>query len=368
MNKVLTMRKMSRRDFLKLGAAAGLGAVVLNAARPVMAYLPQFPSSELLGRTFHTVEVKSKPNPDSQTVETLYEDSVVEWQREVIGTAPSLYSTNRKWVETPNGYLPSISLQPVKSELNTPLAELPASLEGRGMWAEITVPFVDIYLANPPARAPLLAELTDPRFYYSQIFWIDDIRTNDQGEAEYHVTERHGSYGDTFWADARAFKPITAEDVAPIRPEVTDKSILVDLYHQTVSCYEGQTEVRFCRVSTGAKYDMYGNAVDNWSTPVGDYHVINRKYLSIHMAGGSAAAGYELFGVCWTCIFATPGVAFHSTFWHNNYGEPMSHGCVNMTPEDSKFIYRWSMPEAPYNPGMVEVQGYSGTAVKVREG
>jgi lipoprotein-anchoring transpeptidase ErfK/SrfK len=162
--------------------------------------------------------------------------------------------------------------------------------------------------------------------------------------------------------------PLNSEDVAPIRPEVADKRVVVDVNHQTVSCYEGNAEVRFCRVSTGAKYDSYGNVVDNWSTPLGDYHVVNRKYLSIHMAGGSAAAGYELFGVCWTSIFATPGVAFHSTYWHNNYGEPMSHGCVNMTPEDAEFIYRWSMPEAPYDPGKIEVQGYAGTAVRVIEG
>jgi hypothetical protein len=39
-----------------------------------------------------------------------------------------------------------------------------------------------------------------------------------------------------------------------------------------------------------------------------------------------------------------------------------------MTPEDSKFIYRWTLPDAPYDPGMVDVQGYSGTAVRVVEG
>lgn len=362
------MRKISRRDFFKLSAAASVGAVLLTRRQSALAYLPEFPSSELLGRTFHSTDVKLKPNPDSETIEQLYEDSVVEWQREVIGEAPSLYSTNRKWVETPKGYIPSINLQPVKSQLNLPLTELPITGDGKGMWAEVTVPFVDLYMANPPARSPLLTEWTNPRFYYSQIFWVDDLRTNDQDETEYHVIEKHGSYGDMFWADARAFKPLTAEDVAPISPNVTDKSIIVDLLHQTVICYEGNTEVRFCRVSTGAKYDMNGNVVDNWSTPVGEYHVVNRKYLSIHMAGGSQAAGYELFGVCWTSIFATPGVAFHSTFWHNNYGEPMSHGCVNMTPEDSRFIYRWSMPEAPYEAGKIEVQGYEGTPVKVREG
>ena len=362
------MRQFSRRKFLTMGAAAGLGAAFFGFHQSARGYLPEFPSSAKLGRFFHTTDIKAKPSPDSATIETRYEDNVVEWYREVIGEAPSLYSTNRKWVETANGYVPSISVQPVKANLNTPVSELPAASEGKGFWAIVTVPYVDLQLANPPGRAPLLAEWSTPRFYYSQILWVDDLRINTQGETEYHVIERHGSYGDAFWADARAFMPLNSEDVAPIRPEVADKRVVVDVNHQTVSCYEGNAEVRFCRVSTGAKYDSYGNVVDNWSTPLGDYHVVNRKYLSIHMAGGSAAAGYELFGVCWTSIFATPGVAFHSTYWHNNYGEPMSHGCVNMTPEDAEFIYRWSMPEAPYDPGKIEVQGYAGTAVRVIEG
>jgi hypothetical protein len=51
------------------------------------------------------------------------------------------------------------------------------------------------------------------------------------------------------------------------------------------------------------------------------------------MAGGTASGGYDLPGIAWTVLFATGGVAIHSTFWHNNFGVPMSHGCVNAAPE-----------------------------------
>jgi hypothetical protein len=83
------------------------------------------------------------------------------------------------------------------------------------------------------------------------------------------------------------------------------------------------------------------------------------------MAGGSRASGYELFGVSWTSIFATGGVAIHATYWHNNYGEPMSHGCVNATPQDSKFVFLWTLPIAPYDAGKIEISGYDGTSVVV---
>ena len=368
------MQNINRRDFLKLGLL-GAGAMAFLPKPNKLFSLPgsitDFPKSARLGRVFHLAEVKSKPDPNSSTVKTLYEDDVTEWQRDLIGEAPSLYSTSRKWVETPDGYVPAIQMQPVQAILNTPLTSLPQQTSDQGFWAEVTVPYVDLTLDNPPAHAPVLKTTIEagqtPRFYYSQIFWVDGIKTDDSGNTLYHVIEKHGSLGDMFWADARGFRPLTAEDVSPINPNASDKKIVVDLTHQTVACYEGKSEILFTRVSTGAKFNSDGVAVDAWSTPVGLYNVITTKYISVHMAGGSAASGYELFGVCWTSIFATGGVALHSTFWHNNYGEPMSHGCVNMTPEDSKFIYRWSLPQSPYDLGKVEQTGYSGTNVQVTE-
>lgn len=363
------MEKINRRDFLKIGLV-GLGtlAFVPGNYGLVKRSLPDFKTGVRLGRVFHTADVKSKPSPDSSTVKTFYKDDIVEWQRDLLGDAPSLYSTNRKWVETPDGYIAAIDLQPVLANMNTPVTDLPQQASDKGMWVEVTVPYVDLNLANAPAKSPLLIE--DPtayRFYYSQVFWVSDVMVDGDGNTLYRVLEKHGSYGDEFWADARAFKQITPEDLSPISPDVQDKSIVVDVTHQTLSCFEGKREVLWSRVSTGAKFNSDGVAVDAWSTPVGDYHVVNRKFISIHMGGGSAASGYELFGVSWTCIFATGGVALHSTFWHNNYGEPMSHGCVNLNPEDAKFIYRWTMPQAPYDSGRIEQTGYAGTSVKVIE-
>jgi len=88
------------------------------------------------------------------------------------------------------------------------------------------------------------------------------------------------------------------------------------------------------------------------------------------MAGGeeSKATGYEEFAVSWTSIFATGGVAIHSTYWHNNYGEKLSHGCVNADPDVAKFVFRWTNPVVDYDPGKIEVLSYDGTNVKVREG
>lgn len=54
------------------------------------------------------------------------------------------------------------------------------------MWAEVSVPYVNLILANPPARAPWLKNRLDtglpPRFYFSQIAWVDQIRQDDNGQ------------------------------------------------------------------------------------------------------------------------------------------------------------------------------------------
>ena len=361
------MNKYSRRDILKLGLA-GLGAAVLRPQGFAKAYLPDFPIAPRLGRTFYTVDIKSKPDPESTTVKSVYNDSVLILNREVIGKTPTMYWRNRRWFETPEGFIPAISVQPVENNPAQPVSELPVYGEKPGMWTEVKVPFVDLYLDGDTPKSPTLLETTNPRFYYSQILWIDGIKQGANGETLYHVTEKHGSYGDTFWADARAFTPITPEDLTPITPEITNKYITVNLTHQTLSCFENDQEILFTRVSTGAKYNYEGKPVDEWSTPVGDFHSVSRKYISLHMAGGTSASGFEQFAVGFTSIFATGGVAIHSTYWHNNYGEMLSHGCVNVEPEISKFIYRWTMPEAPYYDGKIEVQGFSnGTNVRVSE-
>jgi lipoprotein-anchoring transpeptidase ErfK/SrfK len=66
-------------------------------------------------------------------------------------------------------------------------------------------------------------------------------------------------------------------------------------------------------------------------------------------------------------LFIGDGVAIHSTYWHNNFGEPMSRGCVNASPEDSKWIFRWTEPIVPYEPGEVTIVGSGSTRIRVIE-
>jgi hypothetical protein len=174
--------------------------------------------------------------------------------------------------------------------------------------------------------------------------------TDDQGQVWYRVGEKYGTFGDFFWVPAEAMRPIEADEIEPVSPGVDEKKVVVHLLSQTLSAFEGQNEVYFCRVSTGDKFDKDGNPSDKWSTPVGE-HTIWRKLVSVHMTGGTAGGGYDLPGIGWTVLFSGNGVALHSTFWHNNFGVRMSHGCVNLQPDDAKWLFRWTGPPVSYDPG-----------------
>ncbi len=359
---------LSRRDFLKL-TALGLGNLALW---PWIQPAPQsqFPQADRLGRVnVGKVDVKLRPDAESQTAGILYEDAVVVWLHEMTGV--NRMRTNQRWVETPEGYIWSPYLQPVLNQPNSPVLSLPTTSLGAGIWVEVSVPYVDMVLDNPPPRSPGLKDRLKlglpPRLYYSQIVWVDAIKTDASGQAWYRVNEKYGTYGDILWTPAEALRPLTAEEMATLSPGVEQKRVVVNLAYQTLSCFEGNSEVFFTRISSGAKWDANGNEVDVWATPVGKFPIW-RKLISLHMSGGTTGGGWDLPGVGWVSLFVSSGVAIHSTFWHNNYGEPMSRGCVNASPDDAKWVFRWTLPAVAYDPGDATVAWPGGTLVEVKEG
>jgi lipoprotein-anchoring transpeptidase ErfK/SrfK len=360
---------LSRRNFLKL-AALGMSSIYLRplAGKPALA---DFPKYDRLGRVcVGKVNVKAGPDENSNNVGVLYEDAIVPWLSEAVGPKPYYYS--QRWVQTPDGYIYAPDVQPVRNFPNQPLDSLPGLIGGGGMWAEVTVPFAETSLVNAPSSNSWVKARMDEglpvRVYYGQVFFVDQIQVDPSGQVYYRVNPNYYGGVDMLWVPAEAMRMITPEEIAPITPEVEDKHIVVDVTRQCLSCYEGKTEVYFCRVSTGAKFDAFGNVVDKWSTPVGQ-HRVSRKFITLQMSGGTTGASYDLPGIGWTTIFVTGGVAIHATIWHNDFGVPRSHGCVNCLPEDAKWIFRWNAPAVPYDPGMLDVTltGMSSTSVQVIE-
>jgi lipoprotein-anchoring transpeptidase ErfK/SrfK len=101
----------------------------------------------------------------------------------------------------------------------------------------------------------------------------------------------------------------------------------VDLTNQAVYAYEGDVMVNSFIVSTGT-----------WLTPTvtGQYHIYV-KYRSAKMSG----PGYYLPNVPYIMYFYK-GYGLHGTYWHNNFGTPMSHGCVNLRTDEAAWLYDWA--------------------------
>jgi hypothetical protein len=353
-------QNFSRRDFLKV-AGVGLGALAFKPFKLDTYYeklytpkmLPQFPNSEIIGRLVDDTDVRSRPTNDpllNTSIGIIGADTLVPWTREVLGTAVGL--VNQKYLETEQGYIWSSRIQPTRNLPNTPITEMPAGQPG--FWAEVTVPYVDLTLDGVAASPWMKDHLTynfQPRVYYGQTIWIDQIRQNN-GFVEYRWNEDanghgygYGAYGEHFWLDGAGVKVLSDVDVAPLSPDFdpNEKKILVDVTYQTLSCFEGNNEVYFCRISSGQKFDSTGAVSNELATPIGDLSAW-WKIISKNMTAGSEQAGYSTPAVPWCTFISGEGVAIHGAFWHNDFGERRSHGCVNVTPEDAKWIFRWTTP------------------------
>jgi len=365
-------RNLSRRDFLKI-AGAGLGAL---AFKPYNVFdfeylsspkrLPQFPDTKIIGRVVDPgIDLRNQPTNDpniNTSIAKLGADTLVDWRREVVGRVIGGL-TNQRYVETSQGYIYSSVVQPTRNLPNTPVPEMPAGQ--RGFWVEVTVPYVDLAHEGVVASPWMQDHITynfPPRLYYGQVVWIDQIRTNN-GFVEYRWNEDaghgygYGAYGEFFWGDGAAFKVLTEEDVAPISPDVDpdEKRIEADLDYQTLSCYEGNTEVYFCRISSGLKYDpATGQVSSKLATPVGNL-LTHWKIISLNMTAGTFQSGYSTPAVPWSTMISGDGISIHGAFWHNAFGEKRSHGCINVTPEDAKWIFRWTTPSVSLAQGEMRV-------------
>ncbi len=133
-------------------------------------------------------------------------------------------------------------------------------------------------------------------------------------------------------------------DDEPVLGDATgNKHIYVDLTHQKLYAYDGNTRVFDFDVSTGKWHP----------TPTGTFRIhVWLRYT--RMTGGDPAIGtyYDLPNVPFTMYFGNDdipwywGYSLHGAYWHNNFGHPMSHGCVNMRIEDAEKMYYWTNSQA----------------------
>ncbi len=130
-----------------------------------------------------------------------------------------------------------------------------------------------------------------------------------------------------------AFIPQSLDNLTPITMPHDARWIRVDLSEQIVVAYEKSKPIRAFIISSG---------LPGTPTVTGRFH-IRMKVQEQTMAGGEGSMFYNLPGVKWVQYFYED-YGFHGTYWHSNFGQPMSHGCINMTDSDAKWLFDWAGP------------------------
>lgn len=370
----LEKKHLSRREFLKVtgvGAASlfipshkiipshqmisfeeNIRTAIGNMASKGILYSSGFPewTPHNYGRVIDTkIEVFSEPSFNGKLIDYLWKDAVVP----LIGI---LYneetdSHNRVWYKiSDQGFVHSGSIQPVNTVLNEASSDIPAG----GRLAEVTVPFTDAFWSieyDLPAAY---------RFYYQTTHWVVDLKYDRNGEPWYMLIE--DKWDLRYFVRSRHLRLFPNEELSPISVDVPNqlKRLEINLPEQYLVAYEDNIPVFMSRVATGGKF------IDgDFSTQPGHYITFHKR-PSRHMAAGNlAAGGYDLPGVPWISYFTESGISFHGTYWHNNYGKPRSHGCINLTPQAAKWVFLWTLPSVPYNEQKIFEQ--FGTAVDIFE-
>ena len=137
-----------------------------------------------------------------------------------------------------------------------------------------------------------------------------------------------------------------------------ERWIDVDLDTEILVAFEGDDAVYATMVTTGGK---------ETPTETGVYRMW-MKESEADMKGLNGEDPYSVATVPWTQFFSPEkGLALHTAYWHDAFGKPRSHGCVNLAPRDARWLYYWSDPQVP--PGWTMAAGVveaPGSIVRIR--
>lgn len=338
--------QLTRREFLKL-ASAGTLALALKDLRVDRALAAALPTQGRI--TWSGIPLYDLPTFNANKIHHFGADQVVEITS-VDENGEQGNPFNSAWYQiNGEGYTYSGWIQPVETIYQKPKFEIPEN----GQLGEITVPF------SITRKAPYVYADNAHRIYYGTTHWVTKvIVTKDEKSIWYQIYDSY--LKKHFYVSSHDMRLVPNDELTLLSPEVPDeeKKIVIDLSVQLVTAFEGEKLVFSERCSSGVK---------GTDTPRGEFRTYH-KGPSIHMTNEGDAieneSVYSLPGVPWCSFFTGAGNAFHGAYWHNDYGRPRSHGCVNLPSAAAKFIYRWTQPNVPPEEDYVHMPGV-GTKVQI---
>lgn len=334
---------ITRREFLKLSSATAILPLLSGAFRfASKAVFDPAPAS--FGRITTGIRqaVRATASPKGDFVAWKVYDDVIPLYATTIGDA--LWPSNAIWYETDGGFIHSAFVQPVE---NTPTSDILTTIEAPGIWTQVCVP-IAVTRSSPAAQWP------GRKIYYGSVYRAVGATIGPNSDWWYQLQEGI-AYRPGPFVPASSMRHIPSAELDPISLGVADKRIEVDLKQQQLTAFEGDNAVFTTRVASG-----YGGHF----TPRGEHFVI-RKQHTAYMIGGEGSDAYDLPGVSFPVYFTYSGVATHGTYWHNDFGRPRSHGCVNVTNQAAEWLFRWTEPALPYAEYSMSVKWGEGTQIVI---
>ncbi len=326
------MTKITRRDFLKLSTLS-LGTMAFSPAKGKFGF---FDDRMLVRVAIESVSVHKEPDDESRIVGQWYRDDLLTVYETVTVKEPAY---NPVWYRVWGGYVHRAHLQRVQVLYNPTQTIFE---ESERYLAEVTVPYTQTmrFAKNKEEWEPLYT------LYYESVHWINGLEKGPDGELWYRIYDEL-LHGTPYFVKPSHLRMIPSSEITPISPDIdfTDKRVDIDLTTQRVFAYEYNKSVFETTISSGIVHSYRTEGIGT-KTPAGTFN-IREKMPSKHMGEGDLVSdidAYILPGVPWTSFFTEHGHAFHGTYWHDNYGVPMSHGCINMRCEDAKWLFRWLRP------------------------
>jgi lipoprotein-anchoring transpeptidase ErfK/SrfK len=146
----------------------------------------------------------------------------------------------------------------------------------------------------------------------------------------------------TWLKDSDVAIAVKPSDLPPFA-KTTKKWIDISILSQILILYEGTTPIYATAVATGK--DGLGDPKKTFSTVRGTFK-IREKHVTTTMDSHESGNQFELRDVPWVQYFEA-GYALHAAPWHDEYGKPRSHGCVNLSPIDARRVFMWTDPPLP---------------------
>ncbi len=365
---------ITRRKLLKLIAAAATAA----ALSPVFHARARYPSPPepddgeensaysnywiRVGRAIHTVAFYDQPSTSATRLDTRQRDQSFL----ILGEVRAPFSAhNDLWYRTSLGYVHSAWVLPIRVYPPQPFIR---DVGEWGFWGQVSRVFTEAY-AEPDMQAEQVY-----RFYGGTVYHVVDAFKDEQGIGWYKVFDEFPPTDPTHqWVLARDVRRIPRSEMSPIRPFVGEKRIEVDLSKQSLTCYEGEWPVFTTLVASGlgGGIQLEDGTVVDLATHTGETCVL-LKQPSRHMSnrpypGGPPTVGeiFDLPGIPWNTFFDLSGTAIHGTYWHNDFGVPRSHGCLNVSCEAARWIYRWVHPIGGHEDDFIQSDRRVGTPIDI---